>query len=516
MLKLISFCLLIGCLPPARADWWDDFSNNLATDLAPFASLFGEKVTMQYLSESITMLDYFIFAMAPMGILTAVVSAIRVCGSPSLRAFIGRAQEGGGNAEAELCSSTSRDVCELYNNGGITRVFGRPKILEIVHDPNGPNFSEKAGLYTFQEYTGTNRGREVWREEGAKLHGDPEPGEDGTGGDGKQLRHVEADPDPFAPNLSLNVGIKRKPKAVFWAVAIAGVILQVGVMVFAVVVTYHLQWEMEGESADGYACPLAIIGTALVCAGIFYCAYLVGESTKERVFRRMPNGKGMRSEGESRPTQPSIYWVQPGDQVLGDQTFDPFCFSDCDEPLQEYLISWKNRSDKSERAVWVASGITIGGFVLQFVGLRGMHGAISVAQLGVILVMSAARASLRMQRLKPKDNFFVNFPDEVVGHELDWLALHIGREDIRRDLDSTPPSPPPSSLHHCHHYRLPRCSKRLHQVHRLNDITTGNSVACQRIVSNERHLSHLYHPRHLYQLRHLHQTTGVLILPPNY
>jgi hypothetical protein len=71
-----------------------------------------------------------------MGILTGVVSAIRVCGTPWLRAFIGRAQEGERNAEAELCTSTSGDVCKLYNSGGIARVFGRPKILEVVHDPN--------------------------------------------------------------------------------------------------------------------------------------------------------------------------------------------------------------------------------------------------------------------------------------------------------------------------------------------------------------------------------------------
>jgi hypothetical protein len=45
---------------------------------------FGEQVTKQYLSESINFRDYLIFAIAPMGILTALVSAIRVCGSPSL------------------------------------------------------------------------------------------------------------------------------------------------------------------------------------------------------------------------------------------------------------------------------------------------------------------------------------------------------------------------------------------------------------------------------------------------
>jgi hypothetical protein len=48
------------------------------------------------------MLDCFISTMAPLGILTAVVSVIRVRGGSSLRAFIGRAQEGLGNVEAEL------------------------------------------------------------------------------------------------------------------------------------------------------------------------------------------------------------------------------------------------------------------------------------------------------------------------------------------------------------------------------------------------------------------------------
>ncbi|KAI3536034.1 hypothetical protein CSPX01_11068 [Colletotrichum filicis] len=138
---LIYLMILIGLLPLlCAADWWDDFSNNLAADLAPVLSLFGEQATKQFLSESTSILDNIIFAMAPLGVITAVVSAIRVYGGPSLRAFIGRAQEGGGVVEAELCSSTSRDVCEMYHNGAIVRVFGRPKILEIVHDRDAVDF----------------------------------------------------------------------------------------------------------------------------------------------------------------------------------------------------------------------------------------------------------------------------------------------------------------------------------------------------------------------------------------
>jgi hypothetical protein len=76
---LIIFLVLVACATGARAaSGWDDISNNLATDLAPIFQLFGEQVTKQYLAESTSILDCIIFAMAPLGVLTAIVSAIRV------------------------------------------------------------------------------------------------------------------------------------------------------------------------------------------------------------------------------------------------------------------------------------------------------------------------------------------------------------------------------------------------------------------------------------------------------
>ncbi|KAJ3548345.1 hypothetical protein NM208_g1047 [Fusarium decemcellulare] len=115
-----------------ETDFWDDFANNFATDLAPIISLFGEQVTKQFLSESTTILDTIIFAVGPLGIITAIVSCIRVSGSSFLKSVVGRAREPHGVPEIELCSSTSESVCELWSNGGICRVFGRPKILEFI------------------------------------------------------------------------------------------------------------------------------------------------------------------------------------------------------------------------------------------------------------------------------------------------------------------------------------------------------------------------------------------------
>lgn len=289
MFRHVLFTFLVG-LPFVNADGWADFSNNLATDLAPFLSLFGEQITKQYLSESVTTLDYFIFAMAPMGILTGLVSAIRVCGTPSLRALIGRAQEGAGNAEAELCTSTSQDVCELYNSGGIARVFGRPKILEVIYDPRH-DFSDPkddtAGIYTFEQYLEQDRGKALWQKEPTKrIALCPWKKQRPESKDSESAIKSEKSTTTFAPNLSLNIGIKKQPTFVFYLIALLGLVLQVGVLVFACFVTYYLEWKIDDKPPESYACPLVIVGTVLVCGGMFHCASLVGRSTKEDVWVR--------------------------------------------------------------------------------------------------------------------------------------------------------------------------------------------------------------------------------------
>ncbi|KAL1642400.1 hypothetical protein SLS58_005474 [Diplodia intermedia] len=248
------------------SDWWDDFFNNLATDLAPLISLFGESPTKQFLSESTSAIDIFIFAMAPLGIITTIVSAIRVGGSASLRAFIGRAQEGGGNIEAELCSSTSRDVCEMYNNGGIARVFGRPKILEIVHDPDADNEDfygtdkkeASAGIHTFQQYIRSCRGKEEWEETSGQNAPDLPEGEETD----VESRHSYTDSESRRsstnsrqqdlaphPNLSLNVGIKKRSPIVFFLAAISGFLIQSGVLIFAglSVFTFRKKFERDDK-----------------------------------------------------------------------------------------------------------------------------------------------------------------------------------------------------------------------------------------------------------------------------
>ena len=72
-----AFTFFAWILKVAAGDGGDDFSNNLATDLAPILALFGEQVTKQYMSHSISWFKDLILALAPLGVITAITSAIR-------------------------------------------------------------------------------------------------------------------------------------------------------------------------------------------------------------------------------------------------------------------------------------------------------------------------------------------------------------------------------------------------------------------------------------------------------
>lgn len=181
--------------------------------------MFGEQVTKQFLSESLNVLDNYIFALAPLGILTAVVSAIRVCGNSSLRAFIGRAHEGPGEAEHELLSCVSETTAELFNDGGISRVFGRPKILEVVAwEDDAFTSPGKIQLSTLRDAVRVG----TWRQNPADAGNEQLFGSD-------------------IPNLSLNMGIKRRSQIWFSSAAIVGSILQIGKSVFAALL---IRWEL--------------------------------------------------------------------------------------------------------------------------------------------------------------------------------------------------------------------------------------------------------------------------------
>lgn len=119
-----------------KKESFQQFSDNLASDIAPLLSLFGDHVAKQYMSTMTGWADSIIFAMAPLGIITGIVSAIRVGGPTWLKNVIGRARENKAAPEVELMSSTSSEVCELWNGQQLVRVMGRPQIAQLVYLPS--------------------------------------------------------------------------------------------------------------------------------------------------------------------------------------------------------------------------------------------------------------------------------------------------------------------------------------------------------------------------------------------
>ena len=92
--------------------------------------------------------------MAPLGIPTAMSAAIRVRGPHWMKSAIGRAGEDPATTELELMSSTSNEVCELWNGRGIVRMMGQPEIEKIIYLEelrNEKGFEETYGLYTIEE-----------------------------------------------------------------------------------------------------------------------------------------------------------------------------------------------------------------------------------------------------------------------------------------------------------------------------------------------------------------------------
>lgn len=118
----------------------DAFTSSLLSNIAPLTTLFGEQVSKQFLSQMAGIEDCITFSMAPIGVLTAVVSTIRLTSTKRLRAFVGRfepsllqplrlrledahnlnrARENKATAEKELLSTTSDTICEMWDADGI-------------------------------------------------------------------------------------------------------------------------------------------------------------------------------------------------------------------------------------------------------------------------------------------------------------------------------------------------------------------------------------------------------------
>ncbi|KAK6363606.1 hypothetical protein TWF730_001030 [Orbilia blumenaviensis] len=440
-LALSSYCSF------ARADSEDtgetsNFSNNLFSDLGPLLTLFGERVALQFLSHSTSWVENLIFACAPIGILTGVISAIRVGGARWLQALVGRAREPDAAAELELMSSTSEDICELWNGSGIVRVIGSPSTVELIYD------TSNRSTHSLQKLgSGANNieilSLEIAKERGIFVSASSRELETGNNLGKKKLRPFrrtaartsskssELSPSSqAAPNIFLNVsgGVVRPWE--YAIVAVIGVALQFGVLIYDGIITLHpnTQHLNLASGVPKYAFPLTLIGTLGIMLGSFLCAYVVEASTVEETW-----------EAKANNTQYQVVWLQRG-QTVGDQSFRSYAIYDKGDGR---VIRTSRKAPNLHRLeFWTLLGsvVTVVCFVLQFIGLRAMNWSASVAQLLATGIMILLKAYVRRNL-----SAIPQTKELPEGYELDLMAKDINKCHIWRIVPTSNVFQPPFS-----------------------------------------------------------------------
>ncbi|KAI8712066.1 hypothetical protein NCS52_01471900 [Fusarium sp. LHS14.1] len=364
-------------MAPATSDEFegDDFSNNLFSDLAPLLTLFGEQVTKQFLSMSMGWADNFLLAMGPLGIITTIVSAIRVGGGNRLKALIGRARESHSVAEQELLSSTSQSVCEMWNGQQIVRLIGSGEDMETFVITRDSRLSDLR-MAVRKWYLWSNLARH----------------------DTEQILSQKN----ISPNLTLNVQGATASTLELGTWALLGAVLQLFSIAFAGMATYYLKWTKAEAQVVEYGYPCFCAGTTCLVLSIMACGHVIEGSTDEMTLSLRDEGTRILTLQKSR--------------TVGDLHF-PSCAIFMGREGGSIKVSRLNKR-KYRLLVTFSTFLAIVGYIIQFVGLRALHWSATIAQLGITLVMTAIRAWVRRGLASDPDWYPL-----MEGHELANLAL---------------------------------------------------------------------------------------------
>jgi hypothetical protein len=216
-----------------------------------------------------------------------------------------------------------------------------------------------------------------------------------------------------------------------WLFAAFGTCLQFGVLAYSGFATYHpaLKFQKDDKSIKPYAYPCTAVETLVLVLGMVLCGHVVESSTDEKKYEAVDGRKAR------------MVWLQQT-KTVSDQVFNSYMvFAKGDRQTittsRRSSKRGKNRSPATHSGfnssgyddpsiflnivTTVGTGIALCGFVLQFVGLRGMHWSASIAQLGAVVVMVGVKAWVR--RGLAKSPACEPLPS---GFELDWFTTSLG------------------------------------------------------------------------------------------
>lgn len=216
-----------------------------------------------------------------------------------------------------------------------------------------------------------------------------------------------------------------------WAFAAIGTCLQLGVLIYSGLATYHPELELKKDDKpiEAYAYPCTAVGTLVLVLGMLLCGHVVESSTDEKRYEPAKEWKAR------------MIWLQQT-KTVSDQVFESHMVYAQDDRQTIITSRRSERHGKRQSTAGATGGysaeaddpsvalqfittcgtaVALCGFVVQFVGLRGMHWSASIAQLGAVLVMVCIKAWVRRglarsPACKPLAS----------GFELDWFAKQLG------------------------------------------------------------------------------------------
>jgi hypothetical protein len=217
-------------------------------------------------------------------------------------------------------------------------------------------------------------------------------------------------------------------------------LLVAGVVIYAIITVFVFpnDFKKDNKVVPSYAFPFFIIGTTFLFIGMFASAIIIERSSKEYFIK---------------PKKPSkMYWLQPGNQHVGDQVFDAFLAvkEGIDSTMTteiRYVKSVRERRYDGKNVILYLTVLsTMFGFVIQFIGLRALHASVILASLGATLLMSVLRTCLRTERMSPEENKIRGdrYTTSLKKQELDCFAFHL--EDVESfDLVCSPGNTSPNN-----------------------------------------------------------------------
>ena len=393
-------------------------------------------------------LTILVFAMAPLGVLTAISGAIRVGGASWLKRLIGRARENKASVEIELMSSVSQEVCEIWNGQSIIRSTGQPQVKQIIHLPSKEGDISPESFITMNSNTWT-KGYELRKgDKSAEITGskklpaklpeqhlenitvtgvteDADSGKTDNYCDLESLRPKDTvrpiEHKEMPPNISLNIHGESNPVELARCAFIA-TMLQVTVLGWSGFLAYSsftCRHKINGlKPLIGFV--LQAIGTMFLTLSLVLCAGIIENGRKvqqwsrfgDSQMRKLANDQSANEKPFNRRDM-QLYWLQKQHNA-GGSSLDPYILYA--EELNDKIYE-SHRAEGKGHNYLTNTAVMFGilGFVAQFQGLRFSNWTCSIAQFVALAIATILRAGVRRNMTKTPIAIQVN-NDYILDH----------------------------------------------------------------------------------------------------